>query len=63
MTKKDGEIFKGLFELDLRHGEGEIHRRNGDIINATWRNDRKHGQAVVHTSDGKKHHLLFYSDV
>lgn len=32
----NGEVYSGMFENDMVHGEGEFKRYNGSIIRGVW---------------------------
>lgn len=63
MRRSDGFVYKGNFENDLKHGDGEILYPNGEKIVCKWENDRIHGVGYFSDAKGKKTKATWYYDL
>lgn len=49
---KNGQVFKGQYDLDKKNGNGVLILGDGTIIEATWKNGKIHGKGKVTKKNG-----------
>jgi len=43
----NGQIFKGNYHFEKKHGKGELRLVDGTIIKGNWDNGRLEGESIV----------------
>ena len=56
-----GDIYKGMFKNDMRHGQGICMFGSGAIYKGDWRDDKPHGQGLLYSGQCEVIEGRFYA--